>query len=69
MNHSVTIGGLLDGIGALIGLALLAIGLLAVLAAGMSDSPSAGDSAGKTGCACLLAGAAVLALCIWGLLA
>lgn len=68
MNHAITIGGLLLGIGALVGFLSLSFGALAIFAGGMSDSPSAGDDASRTGCIALIAGAVLFALCFWGLL-
>lgn len=68
MNHAITIGGLLLGIGMLVGFLALAFGALALFAGGMSDSPSAGDDASRTGCIALVVGAVLFALCLWGLL-
>lgn len=69
MNHAITIGGLLLGIGALVGVLDLAFRALDLFAGGMSDSPSAGDDASRTGCIALIGGAVLFALCVWGLLA
>jgi hypothetical protein len=68
MNHAITIGGLLLGIGAFVGLGVIALGVIATLAGGMSDSISAAEDASRTGCNALLAGAALFGLAVWGLL-
>lgn len=68
MNHAITLGGMLLGIGSLVGFLALSFGALALFAGGMSDSPSAGDDASRTGCIALIGGAILFALCLWGLL-
>lgn len=67
MDHAITVAGLLLSIGVLVGLVLAALGFLAVMAGGMSDSPSAGESAASTGCGLLLAGVAILVGSLIGL--
>lgn len=65
MNHAITIGGLLLSIGCFGGVAAAGIGLLMVMAAGMSDAGD--DGTGSSGWAVLIAGVVVAALCIAGL--
>ena len=56
MNHAITYGGLLCGIAIFFGLIIGAFGCLAFMAGGMSDAPSAGETAGRTGCICMVIG-------------
>jgi hypothetical protein len=65
MNHAITIGGLLLGLGAVGGVLAACLGGLMVMAAGMSDAGD--DGTGGAGCAVLIAGAIIAALCIAGL--
>jgi hypothetical protein len=67
MNHPLTIGGLLLGIGVISGLLMAAFGALLTFAAGMSDAGD--DSTGATGCALFVAGAACTIGCLIGLFA
>jgi hypothetical protein len=64
MNHAITVGGLLLAVGALIGLAIAAFGVLEIFAGGMSDAPAEGDAAGKNGCVLLICGALIFVACI-----
>lgn len=69
MNHSITIGGLLLGIGVVIGLGTLAFGFLRFIAGGMSDAPQLGDDEGKKGCATAIVGLVIVVGCLIGLFA
>jgi hypothetical protein len=68
MNHAITLGGLLLFLAAAGGLVAIALGALTFFAGSMSDSPAAGDAAGKQGCIILLVGLAVFVGSLWGLL-
>lgn len=65
MNHAITIGGLLLGIGAFVGFGCAALGVLMMFAAGMSDATD--DGTGKSGCICLVCGILVAAACLLAL--
>ena len=66
MNHAITIGGLLLGLGIVGGALAAMLGALMVAAAGMSDAGD--DGTGGTGCAILIGGLVVAALCVAGML-
>jgi hypothetical protein len=66
MNHTITFGGLLLGIGILGGLLAFCGGVLSVFAEGMSDAPS--EDNGKSGCITAIVGLVLLVGCIVGLL-
>lgn len=66
MNHTITIGGLLASIGMVAGALIAAMGLISLMAAGMSDAPS--DNAGKGGCITFIAGLALAAASLAALL-
>lgn len=66
MNHAVTLGEILVVIGCIVGLLAAALGALMFMAGGMSDSPSAGDRAGKQGCIVAIVGIILLCASIYG---
>lgn len=68
MNHSITVGGLLLTLGLIAGLLTVCIGALATFAGGMSDDPTAGADASRTGCFIFIAGALLFGASLWGLL-
>ena len=66
MNHAITLGGLLLGVGALTGFGMVVLGVMNVLANSMSDNPT--DNSSTAGCVPVLAGAALMITCIVRLL-
>lgn len=64
MNHAVTFGELLRGLGVLVGIGLLLFGIADFAGGSMSDDPAAGDSAGKSGCEIGIVGLIVIVLCL-----
>lgn len=68
MQHSITVGGLLLCIVLLIGTLVFVFGVAAFFASGMSDSPSAAESSGKTGCIALLIGGVIIGTSLFNLL-
>jgi hypothetical protein len=68
MHHAVTWGSLF-GVGFTIGgLAMVAIGAIAIFAGGMSDAPAAGADVTKQGCIIGFVGVALSTLGIWMLI-
>lgn len=67
MSHNITIGGLFAALGLIAGVALAAFGALALFAAGMSDSESAGAASTRTGCICGAIGVALTLFSLWRL--
>lgn len=69
MNHAVTVGDLFLAFAVLVGLCAGAFGAIAIFASGMSTNPEASREAYRSGCQTSLAGVALIAVGIWGLLA